>query len=69
MARRFVIGFAVLFAVGVLVPRTTRAQTFKVEKFDIKGDGGTDYVTVEPATGRVFVTRSTTCPVIVQTRY
>jgi len=35
------------------------AQTFKVEKFDIKGDGGTDYVTVEPATGRVFVSRST----------
>jgi hypothetical protein len=24
-----------------------RAQTFKVEKFDIKGDGGTDYVAVE----------------------
>src|SRR6478609_6199721 len=59
MARRFVIGFAVLFAVGVLVPRTTRAQTFKVEKFDIKGDGGTDYVSVEPATGRVFVSRAT----------
>ena len=59
MARRFVIGFAVLFAVGVLIPRNTRAQTFKVEKFDIKGDGGTDYVTVEPATGRVFVSRGT----------
>jgi len=36
-----------------------QAQTFKVEKFDIKGDGGTDYVTVEPATGRVFVSRGT----------
>jgi DNA-binding beta-propeller fold protein YncE len=35
------------------------AQTFKVEKFDIKGDGGTDYVAVEPATGRVFVSRGT----------
>ncbi|PWU12588.1 MAG: YVTN family beta-propeller domain-containing protein [Terriglobia bacterium] len=35
------------------------AQPFKVEKFDIKGDGGTDYVTVEPATGRVFVSRGT----------
>ena len=33
------------------------AQTFKVEKFDIKGDGGTDYVAVESATGRVFVSR------------
>jgi DNA-binding beta-propeller fold protein YncE len=35
------------------------AQSFKVEKFDIKGDGGTDYVAVEPATGRVFVSRAT----------
>lgn len=35
------------------------AQTFKVEKFNIKGDGGTDYVAIEPATGRVFVSRST----------
>src|SRR6202043_49661 len=34
-------------------------QTFKVEKFDIKGDGGTDYVAVESATGRVFVSRGT----------
>ena len=39
--------------------RPVAAQTFKVEKFDIKGEGGTDYVTVEPATGRVFVSRST----------
>src|SRR5512140_440771 len=39
--------------------RPASAQTFKVEKFDIKGDGGTDYVAVEPATGRVFVSRST----------
>jgi hypothetical protein len=39
------------------VSSTGRAQTFKVEKFDIKGDGGTDYVTVEAATGRVFVSR------------
>jgi DNA-binding beta-propeller fold protein YncE len=36
-----------------------QAQTFSVEKFDIKGDGGTDYVAVEAATGRVFVARST----------
>ncbi len=35
------------------------AQTFKVEKYDIKGDGGTDYVAVESATGRVFVSRGT----------
>jgi DNA-binding beta-propeller fold protein YncE len=35
------------------------AQTFKVDKFDIKGDGGTDYVAAEAATGRVFVSRGT----------
>jgi len=32
------------------VPSTGHAQTFKMEKFDIKGDGGTDYVAVEAAT-------------------
>jgi DNA-binding beta-propeller fold protein YncE len=36
-----------------------QAQTFKVDKYDIKGDGGTDYVTADPGTGRVFVSRST----------
>src|SRR6188472_4299820 len=46
-------------AMIVLAPTHAPAQTFKVEKFDIKGDGGTDYVAVESATGRVFVSRST----------
>jgi DNA-binding beta-propeller fold protein YncE len=36
-----------------------QAQQFSVQKFDIKGDGGTDYVAVEAATGRVFVSRAT----------
>src|SRR5213078_1591545 len=40
------------------LPRA-QSQTFKTEKFDIKGDGGTDYVAVEAATGRVFVSRGT----------
>jgi DNA-binding beta-propeller fold protein YncE len=35
------------------------APVFKVDKYDIKGEGGTDYVTVESATGRVFVSRGT----------
>jgi DNA-binding beta-propeller fold protein YncE len=48
-----------LSIVTLAVPRTGHAQTFKVEKFDIKGDGGTDYVAVEAATGRVFVSRGT----------
>ncbi len=34
-------------------------QNFKVTKYNIGGDGGTDYVTAEPGTGRVFVSRGT----------
>jgi DNA-binding beta-propeller fold protein YncE len=52
------IALAVLLASSVALPSIGHAQTFKVEKFDIKGDGGTDYVAVEAATGRVFVSRS-----------
>src|SRR6202521_20801 len=48
---------AVLFAASLAAPGVGHAQTFKVDKFDIKGDGGTDYVAVEAATGRVFVSR------------
>jgi DNA-binding beta-propeller fold protein YncE len=58
MTRRFCF-IALLSILGLATPLTARAQAFKVDKVDIKGDGGTDYVTVEPATGRVFVTRST----------
>src|SRR5947207_3332586 len=50
---------ALAFFAAVAPPRTVDAQTFKVEKFDIKGDGGTDYVAVESSTGRVFVSRGT----------
>jgi DNA-binding beta-propeller fold protein YncE len=35
------------------------AQNFKVEKWNIGGDGGTDYLVAEPGTGRVFVSRGT----------
>jgi hypothetical protein len=35
------------------------AQTFKVIKWNIGGDGGTDYLTAEAGTGRVFVSRGT----------
>src|ERR1700752_637052 len=58
MTKHLLTAFACLFAVSVAAPRAAKAQTFKVEKFDIKGDGGTDYVAVEPTTGRVFVSRS-----------
>jgi len=57
MIRRFLTAPAVIFAIGISVPGIGHAQTFKVEKFDIKGDGGTDYVAVESATGHVFVSR------------
>jgi DNA-binding beta-propeller fold protein YncE len=49
---------AVLTA-ALVAPIAAQSPSFKVDKYDIKGDGGTDYVTVEPATGRVFVSRST----------
>jgi len=59
MNRRLLTASAILIAITVAVPCIGHAQTFKVEKFDIKGDGGTDYVAVEAATGRVFVSRAT----------
>src|SRR6202035_5001787 len=40
------------------------AQTFKGSKFSVGGDGGTDYLTAEPGTGRVFVSRATHVMVI-----
>jgi DNA-binding beta-propeller fold protein YncE len=51
--------FVVMASAIVANSSVGRAQNFKVEKFDIKGDGGTDYVAVEAATGRVFVSRGT----------
>jgi DNA-binding beta-propeller fold protein YncE len=52
---------AALSAVALSAPAATtaHAQTFKVAKYDIHGDGGTDYVTAEPGSRRVFVSRST----------
>src|SRR5713101_3234621 len=52
-----------LFALAVVIAAVTslaivaHAQTFKVQKFSIGGDGGTDYLTAEPGSGRVFVSR------------
>ncbi|MEO8679549.1 MAG: YncE family protein [Vicinamibacterales bacterium] len=59
MSRHRITTLVILFAVVLAAPRIGAAQTFKVDKTDIKGDGGTDYVAVEAATGRVFVSRST----------
>ncbi len=59
MTRRFLVALALLVAASFGAPGIGHAQTFKVQKFDIKGDGGTDYVAAETATGRVFVSRGT----------
>src|SRR5262249_38909649 len=59
MTTRLLPALMLLAAVSVAAPRIARAQNFKVDKFDIKGDGGTDYVAAEAATGRVFVARAT----------
>ncbi len=45
-------------------PSVSPAQAFKVAKYSIGGDGGTDYLTAESGTGRVFVSRSTHVMVI-----
>src|SRR6266571_1404280 len=58
MTRQLLAALAILSAAILAAPSVGHAQTFKVEKFDIKGDGGTDYVAVEAATGRVFVSRA-----------
>jgi DNA-binding beta-propeller fold protein YncE len=59
MTRHLLKVAALSMAASIAAPVVGGAQTFKVEKYDIKGEGGTDYVSVEPATGRVFVSRST----------
>src|SRR5712672_4801853 len=64
MTTRFLTALVLLSVSGFLTPAVGRAQTFKVQKFDIKGEGGTDYVAVEAATGRVFVARATHMMVI-----
>jgi DNA-binding beta-propeller fold protein YncE len=56
--RPYLLTILILLSATSVVPGVGHAQTFKVEKFDIKGEGGTDYVAVEAATGRVFVSRA-----------
>src|SRR6184192_1253991 len=59
MSRRALTVPACLVAVALAWPSVGRAQAFKVAKFNIGGDGGIDYLTAEPGTGRVFVSRGT----------
>jgi hypothetical protein len=59
MSRRLLSVLSVLLVTHVVATHAAQAQTFKAQKFDIKGDGGTDYLTADAATGRVFVSRAT----------
>lgn len=52
---------AAVFAVS---PLLAHAQTFTIQKYNIGGEGGSDYITAEPGTGRVFVPRGTHVMVI-----
>ena len=47
----------VALSIGIFVSSSLQAQTFTVQKYSIGGEGGTDYLTAEPGTGRVFVSR------------
>jgi DNA-binding beta-propeller fold protein YncE len=42
-----------------VLPSVLAAQAFKIEKFNIGGEGGTDYLTADPASGRVYISRGT----------
>ena len=48
-----------LILAALALPAAGSAQTFQIAKYSIGGDGGTDYLTAEPGSERVFVTRST----------
>ncbi len=45
--------------ITLALPAGAAAQTFTASKHDIGGAGGTDYLVVDPATQRIFVTRGT----------
>src|SRR5438094_6345741 len=57
MKRTFYLALAIVAMASLAI--VAQAQTFKVQKVSIGGDGGTDYLTAEPGTGRVFVSRGT----------
>jgi len=59
MSRQWIAVSALVMAGALAWPGAAQAQSFKVAKYSIGGDGGTDYLTAEPGTGRVFVSRGT----------
>src|SRR5213078_708424 len=64
MTRHLLRAAVLLVGATLTLAAASDAPKFNVEKFDIKGEGGTDYVAVEAATGRVFVARATHVMVI-----
>ena len=64
MTRKRMWGILAIAAAVAAAALPARAQTFAVQKFDVGGDGGTDYLTAEPGTGRVFVSRGSHVMVI-----
>jgi len=48
-----------LLAAVLVLPGALAAQSFKIQKTNIGGDGGTDYLSADPASGRVYVSRTT----------
>jgi DNA-binding beta-propeller fold protein YncE len=48
-----------LMLASLCLPAVGGAQSFTTEKFNIGGDGAFDYLSVDAATGRVFVSRGT----------
>lgn len=49
---------------GTMCGATARAQSFTSQRFDIGGQGFFDYLSVDTATGRVFVSRGTHIQVV-----
>ena len=64
MTRYSLLSSALLTTALLASSAVTQSQTFKVDRYTIGGEGGTDYLTAEPGTGRVFVSRSTHIMVI-----
>jgi DNA-binding beta-propeller fold protein YncE len=59
MTRYSLLAPALLAGAFLLTPGVSHAQTFKVDKYSIGGDGGSDALTAEPGTTRVFIPRGT----------
>jgi DNA-binding beta-propeller fold protein YncE len=57
LARRATL--SLIGAIAFVLPSVVRAQTFTVHRAAIGGEGGTDYLAADTATGRVYVSRGT----------